>query len=351
MRRSLHRITGRLLRLAASLTVLLALTGCGTMSRTAGPLSSDAAGLFLGDGSRREVPANGDVEHPTTRRSRTRLGVTTPETEEADGNATISGRVPSPADADAETAAGDAGNTRAATGAEVQPSASGGRDNAVLMVAQDPKGAKDKDKDEYDVEDFDPWERFNETIFEFNVKLDRHVLKPIAKLYDKILPDRIQIMIASAIDNAAFVPRLMNSLFQGKWDGAVRELSRFMLNTTVGFGGLFDIARHEGIEKSREDFGQTLGYYGAGPGPYVVVPFLEPLTVRDGIGKAVDMLLDPLGYVLPLIWNRLAIKVTDVVNDRSLNLELFQGFEETTIDLYSAVRHAYLQRRRTLIKE
>ena len=124
-----------------------------------------------------------------------------------------------------------------------------------------------------------------------------------------------------------------------------------MLNSTVGIGGFFDVAKREGIEKSREDFGQTLGYYGAGPGPYIIVPFIEPLTVRDGIGKAVDMALNPLGYLLPFIWERLTIQVTDTINDRSLNLELYQGFEETTIDLYSAVRHAYLQRRQQLIKE
>ena len=91
--------------------------------------------------------------------------------------------------------------------------------------------------------------------------------------------------------------------------------------------------------------------WGAGPGPYLILPFMEPLTVRDGIGKAVDGAMDPLSYVLPLIWDRLGMKVGDTVNDRSLNLELFQGFEESVIDMYSAVRHGYLRRREQLIKE
>jgi phospholipid-binding lipoprotein MlaA len=116
-------------------------------------------------------------------------------------------------------------------------------------------------------------------------------------------------------------------------------------------GGLFDVAKLEGIEKSREDFGQTLGFYGVGPGPYLILPFMEPLTVRDGIGKGVDSFMDPLSYFVPFFWTRLILKVEETVNDRSLNLELFQGFEESVIDFYSAVRHGYLKRREKLIKE
>jgi phospholipid-binding lipoprotein MlaA len=200
-------------------------------------------------------------------------------------------------------------------------------------------------------EEYDPWEPFNERMFEFNRRLDRYVLKPVAQAYNTVVPDRVQVMISNGFDNISFVPRMMNSLFQGKFDGAVREFGRFLFNSTVGIGGLFDVAKLEGIEKSREDFGQTLGFYGAGPGPYLILPFLEPLTVRDGIGKGVDSFMDPLSYFLPFIWTRLGMKVGETVNDRSLNLELFQGFEESVIDLYSAVRHGYLKRREKMIKE
>ncbi|HYB43933.1 MAG TPA: MlaA family lipoprotein, partial [Candidatus Methylomirabilis sp.] len=85
------------------------------------------------------------------------------------------------------------------------------------------------------------------------------------------------------------------------------------------------------------------------PGPFLILPFLPPLTVRDGIGYAADGAMDPLTYVLPFIWDRLGMKLGDTVNERSLNLDLFQGFEETTVDLYSAVRNGYLQRRHFLI--
>jgi phospholipid-binding lipoprotein MlaA len=192
----------------------------------------------------------------------------------------------------------------------------------------------------------------NEPVFNFNRRVDQYVLKPVAKGYNFVVPDEIQIMISNGFDNIAFVPRLVNSLLQGKVVGAGRELSRFLINSTAGVGGLFDPAKDVfGILKSREDFGQTLGVWGVGPGPYLIMPFLEPLTVRDGIGKAVDSAMDPFAYFLPLIWDRLAMKVGDIVNERSLNLDLFQGFEESVIDMYSAVRHAYLQRRLRLIRE
>jgi phospholipid-binding lipoprotein MlaA len=212
--------------------------------------------------------------------------------------------------------------------------------------------AQARDIAEMEPEEYDPWEGFNETTFEFNRNLDRYILKPVAKGYNWITPDEIQIMISNGFDNISFVPRFVNSLLQGKVGGAGRELGRFLINSTAGVGGLFDPAKDVfGIQKSREDFGQTLCVWGAGTGPYVIVPFLEPLTVRDGIGKGVDGFMDPLAYFLPFIWERLALKVGDIVNERSLNLDLFQGFEESVIDMYSAVRHAYLQRRLRLCRE
>jgi phospholipid-binding lipoprotein MlaA len=203
-----------------------------------------------------------------------------------------------------------------------------------------------------EVEAYDPWERWNTKAFEFNRRVDTYVLKPVARGYNFVVPDEIQTMIANGFDNITFVPRFINNLLQGKVKGAGREVTRFLINSTAGVGGLFDPARDVfGVRKSRGDFGQTLCVYGVQPGRYVIVPFLEPLTIRDGVGKAVDSLMDPLSYFLPLIWDRLAMKVGDIVNERSLNLDLFQGFEESAIDMYSSVRHAYLQRRERLCRE
>jgi phospholipid-binding lipoprotein MlaA len=212
--------------------------------------------------------------------------------------------------------------------------------------------AQARESTEMEPEEYDPWEGWNERAFEFNRRLDKYVLKPVAKGYNFITPDEIQIMISNGFDNISFVPRFVNSLLQGKVAGASRELGRFLINSTAGVGGLFDPAKDVfGIVKSREDFGQTLCTWGTGSGPYLIVPFLEPLSVRDGVGKAVDSAMDPLSYVLPFFWDRLGMKVGDTVNERSLNLDLFQGFEESVIDMYSAVRHAYLQRRSRLCSE
>ena len=214
------------------------------------------------------------------------------------------------------------------------------------------QGAQAPDATDAMDEEYDPWESFNEKMFTFNRNLDRFVLKPVARAYMVVMPEPFQVLIANGFDNINFVPRFVNSLLQGKWSGAGRELARFLINSTAGIGGLFDPAKDFwGIQRSREDFGQTLGVWGSGPGPYLVLPFMEPLTVRDGIGKAVDGLMDPLSYLLPFVPERLLMKVGDIINERALNYDLFQGFEESVIDMYSAVRHGYLQRRRNLIRE
>lgn len=225
-----------------------------------------------------------------------------------------------------------------------------GRSASSLLLAQtsDRPGALANDVDEF----YDPWEGFNESMFNFNLRLDRWVLKPAANVYRHVMPEPFQILIARGFDNIAFVPRLVNNLLQGKLGGAGRELARFLINSTAGIGGIFDPAGdYWDIKASKEDFGQTLGVWGSGPGPYLVLPLLNPMTVRDGIGRGVDSVMDPLVWVLPLLYTRLGMKAGDVLNERALNYELFQGVEETTIDLYSAVRHFYLKRREQVIKE
>jgi phospholipid-binding lipoprotein MlaA len=166
------------------------------------------------------------------------------------------------------------------------------------------------------------------------------------------MPEPFQIIIANGFDNIRWVPRFVNSLLQGKFGGAGREVARFLINSTAGIGGLFDPAKdYWGIRPSKEDFGQTLGLWGAGAGPFLVLPFLPPMTVRDGVGRGVDTFLDPLSYFVPFFWEGLGMKAGDILNERALNYELFQGVEETTVDLYSSVRHFYLRRRELMINE
>ena len=200
--------------------------------------------------------------------------------------------------------------------------------------------------------DEDPWEGFNEKMFNFNREvLDRFLLKPIATGWDFVFPNLVQRGFRNMFDNLRVVRRVVNNTLQLKLAGAGTELARFTINSTIGLAGFFDIAKDGfGIEQKDEDTGQTFGTWGMGPGPYLVLPFLPPLTVRDGIGYALDGAMFPASYFLPW-WSALAGTVTETVNERSLNLDRFERVTESTVDLYGAVRNAYLQRRAAAIKQ
>jgi len=219
-------------------------------------------------------------------------------------------------------------------------------------------------------EEYDPWEPMNANIFEFNLKLDRFVLKPVAKGYNFVMPDLVQVGVSNIFSNLRFAPRFLNNVFQGKVKGAGIEVGRFLINSTAGLAGFFDLARKVDLVTPEEDFGQTLGFYGVKPGPYLVLPFLPPFTVRDFVGFVGDVFLNPINWlVAPIIevnnvpsviarHNRLTSsliqtgsRVGEVINERSRNLEKFQGVEEATLDLYTAVRNAYLQKRAQAIRE
>ena len=198
----------------------------------------------------------------------------------------------------------------------------------------------------------DPWEAFNTKIFAFNLHVDRYVFKPMATGYAWILPDPVEEAIGNAFHNVRFVRRVVNNLLQGKGKGAGIELARFVINSTLGVAGLFDVAQAGfGLDApDDEDTGQTLAVHGVKPGPYLVLPLLPPTTVRDGVGFIGDLALDPLNYVLPFS-SQIATRGTENVNDRSLNLERYQGAEEATLDLYAAVRDAYIQQRAQAIRK
>ncbi|HEY5593939.1 MAG TPA: VacJ family lipoprotein [Nitrospiria bacterium] len=234
--------------------------------------------------------------------------------------------------------------------ASAEFAAPGSRDDMQVLAnaldldeAQAGAGGDDRDQD--------PWEGFNESIFTFNRQVDRFVLKPIATGWDFVLPDAFQRSLKNAMDNLSFPRRLINNLLQVKIGGAGREVARFTVNSTIGFVGFLDVAKDAfGIQQSDEDTGQTFGVWGIGPGPYLILPFLPPLTVRDGIGLAFDTAMNPMSYFIPF-YATAAVYATNVVNERSLNLDKFERVEESVVDLYSAVRNAYLQRRAAAIKE
>jgi len=202
----------------------------------------------------------------------------------------------------------------------------------------------------------DPWESTNVKTFEFNRKFDFFFLKPAASTYDFIMPDVVQHGIKNVFTNLAMPRRFFNSIFQGKFDGAGQEFARFTINTTLGVGGLFDIASHPifGIEPSNEDTGQTFAVWGADSGPYIVLPLLGASSVRDSIGLLFDAALEPLTYISFLILPSTAGWATyggEVTNDRSLHLEAFDNVEMTSLDFYTSVQDAYFQYREAAIKQ
>ncbi len=198
----------------------------------------------------------------------------------------------------------------------------------------------------------DPWEPFNATMFELNYDIDRHVLKPGAEVYNAVIPTDVQGSLGNAFYNLGFPARLFNNLLQGKFSGAGKETQRFLLNSTLGVGGLFDVATHmfEVETPPSEDVGQTLAVYGVPSGPYLVLPLFPPTTVRDAAASFGDIFLDPVNYFLPFLPN-LGMSTTELLNDRSRNLKTFEGLESSSVDLYGAARSGYLDRRAHDIRE
>ncbi len=230
--------------------------------------------------------------------------------------------------------------------ASTQPDGNPAVKIAALSAAPMAAAAPGEDFDE------DPWEGFNEKMFWFNREVfDRFVLKPVATGWDFIFPDPVQRGFHNFFDNLAVVRRVVNNTLQLKLTGAATELARFTINSTIGVVGFFDVAKDGfGIEQKDEDTGQTFGVWGMGPGPYLVLPLLPPLTVRDGVGFALDLAMTPYTYFIPW-WGSLAGTATNAVNERSLNLDRFERVAESTVDLYGAVRNGYLQRRAAAIKQ
>ncbi|RPH77624.1 MAG: VacJ family lipoprotein, partial [Nitrospiraceae bacterium] len=170
------------------------------------------------------------------------------------------------------------------TGDQTPASASSARPETPSDEPLDPFAKADEGTDD----EYDPWEPVNTNIFEFNRQVDRFVLKPVAKGYDFVMPDLVQVGISNIFSNLRFAPRFLNNVFQGKIKGAGIEVGRFLINSTVGLAGFLDLATKVDLVTPEEDLGQTLGFYGVKPGPYLVLPLLQPFTVRDFVGYVGD---------------------------------------------------------------
>jgi phospholipid-binding lipoprotein MlaA len=194
----------------------------------------------------------------------------------------------------------------------------------------------------------DPYEGFNRSIFGFNTGVDTYFLKPVTQAYRFITPDFIEKRVSNFFSNLLEVRNIINAVLQGKGEKAANYTGRFIFNSTIGLGGLFDPAHGLGIEKTDgEDFGQTLGTWGVNSGPYLVLPLFGPSNIRDGFSMPVDMYADPVNY-LEDNHARNGLTFLKLVDTRSSLLEaekLLSG------DRYVFVRDAYLQRRHYLVND
>lgn len=194
----------------------------------------------------------------------------------------------------------------------------------------------------------DPLEPANRVMFDVNMAADRYFLKPVAKGYRTALPAAPRNGIRNVLNNLESPLIFANDLLQGEIDRAGITLVRFIFNSTIGLGGLFDVVKNEGYPRHTEDFGQTLAVWGAPEGPYLVLPLLGPRSVRHGVGTAVEWIADPVDYLLDDIAGQWAVytrTAVDIVDSRSRNIESFEAIEKSSIDLYATVRSAYRQRR------
>jgi len=194
----------------------------------------------------------------------------------------------------------------------------------------------------------DPLEGFNRAMFSFNEGFDTVLLKPVAKGYDVVMPLPVKTGVANFFGNIADVFIGVNDLLQGKPGDAVGDAGRFIFNSTFGVLGLFDFASTIGLDKHDEDFGQTMGRWGMGPGPYLVVPVFGPRDMRDAAGLALDIEADPVGHLsdVPV---RNSLTAVRFVSIRADLLPADKIIEEAALDKYSYIRDAYLQRRRSQV--
>ena len=194
----------------------------------------------------------------------------------------------------------------------------------------------------------DPWQNWNRKVFAFNEGLDERLLKPVATVYAKVVPQFVRRSVDNFFGNAADAWSAVNNLLQGKFQPAFEDTVRFTTNSVFGFFGLLDIASEFGLDHHYEDFGQTLGTWGLGAGAYVVWPLFGPSTVRDSIALPLDRSFSP-ALVIDSGGAQWGITGLQVINTRANLLGASQLLDDIALDKYSFLRDAYLQRRRSLV--
>jgi phospholipid-binding lipoprotein MlaA len=196
----------------------------------------------------------------------------------------------------------------------------------------------------------DPWENLNRGVYKFNDTVDRATLKPVAKGYKKITPEWLRRGVGNFFSNLQYPATIFNQLLQGKGKMAARDTARLLTNTVLGFGGVLDPASRVGLDKNDEDLGQTLGVWGVPSGPYIMLPFLGPSTIRDAPSSFAEFFVDPLTYAdvqWEVLWGARAL---DIVDARAQLLSLDPVIARS-YDPYSFVRNSWLQRREYQVRD
>ena len=197
----------------------------------------------------------------------------------------------------------------------------------------------------------DPLEPWNRLMFFLNDRLYFALVRPIAQGYAFVVPEWGRIRVRNIFENLGTPVRFISSLLQGKMNGAGNELLRFLLNTSIGVGGMFDVADNNfKIKGSDEDLGQTLGHYGIGEGFFIVWPLLGASNARDSFGLAGGYFLDPVSYITPLEAS-LAVRSYGYENDASLRVGEYEDLKEAAVDPYVSLKDAYTEYRRHKVKE
>jgi phospholipid-binding lipoprotein MlaA len=194
----------------------------------------------------------------------------------------------------------------------------------------------------------DPWENFNRKVFAFNEELDQRLLKPVATTYVNVLPQPVRTSVSNFFGNIKDAWSGINNILQGKFQNAADDFTRVSTNTLFGMLGTVDVATEMGLDHQYEDFGQTLGRWGFGAGAYLVIPVLGPSSVRDAAGLPLDLSASP-AWVINDGSTKLSIAVLQLVNTRASLLGATNVIDEISLDKYTFVRDAYLQRRRSLV--
>ena len=198
----------------------------------------------------------------------------------------------------------------------------------------------------------DPYEQFNRKVFEFNDHVYFYVLKPVDTVYSACLPQDFRTGIRNGFHNLVFPSRFVNSMLQGKPDKAVTETLRFVINSTMGLAGMLDIAQTSfGLAGYEPDLGQTLAIWGAGSGPFMIIPLLGPSNERDLIGYGVDSAMDPLFWIPAEWWVSLSVGTGKFINSSSLEGGKYEELKKASLDPYVAMREAYIQYRAHLIEK